>query len=83
MLRTSRDLDAVAQSESLFGRELTETESVYAREVDELFARFAEELDARGINYETVDLTERSKIGDRIKGFFKKVWHGIKKVASV
>jgi hypothetical protein len=69
----SRD---VAETE-IFGRELTETETVYAREIDELFARVAEDLEAREIDIQ--ELSERSKVGN----FFKKIWRGIKKVASV
>ncbi|PPQ93342.1 LOW QUALITY PROTEIN: hypothetical protein CVT25_014471 [Psilocybe cyanescens] len=73
----SRDLS----EQDIFGRELTETEAVYAREVDELFSRIAEDLESRGVEY--ADLSERSKIGRKIGNFFKKIWHGIKKVASV
>ncbi|KAH9478788.1 hypothetical protein JR316_0009249 [Psilocybe cubensis] len=54
--------------------------SPFARETEELFGRIAEELDLR--EFEDGDmqgLVERSKIGH----FFHKLWHGIKKVASV
>lgn len=62
------------------GRELTNKETIFARETDfdELFSRFAEGgLDTRDLDIQ--DLSERSKIGR----FFRKLWHGIKKVASV
>ncbi|KAF8969972.1 hypothetical protein BDZ97DRAFT_2072165 [Flammula alnicola] len=77
------DLDTRDLSETeLFGRELTDAEfAVLAREIDELYARFPEEemLATR----EMEDLVERSKIGRKIGNFFKKIWHGIKKVASI
>ncbi|KAF8155502.1 hypothetical protein B0H34DRAFT_808599 [Crassisporium funariophilum] len=64
----------------LFGRELSANEAtLYARELEELFARIPEDVSAR----EMQELVERSKIGDKFKHFFQKVWHGIKKVASI
>jgi len=69
----SRDIS----EQPIFGRELAETEAVYARELDELFARVSDDLAARGdVDFE--DLVERNKAKD----FFKKLWGGIKKVAS-
>jgi hypothetical protein len=70
----SRDIS----EQHVFGRDLTETEAVFTRELDELFARVSDDLAARG-DVEFQELAERSKIGN----FFKKIWHGIKKVASV
>ncbi|KAF8961723.1 hypothetical protein BDZ97DRAFT_1759735 [Flammula alnicola] len=73
------DLDTRDLSETdFFGRELTDAEvAVLARDIDELYTRFpeAQMLATREIE----DLAERSKIGN----FFKKIWHGIKKVASI
>jgi len=73
----SRDLS----EQPVFGRELTETEALFIRDLEGLFARDPEDLSAREI--EVQDLAERSKIGRKIGGFFKKVWGGIKKAGSL
>ncbi|KAF4618187.1 hypothetical protein D9613_011673 [Agrocybe pediades] len=74
------DIDARELSEqSIFGRDVVEADSMYSRELDELYTRVTEELEARGFDSEVHELVARNKI----KNFFKKIWHGIKKVASV
>ena len=74
------DIDARELSEqTVFGRDLVENDGLYGRELDELYTRVNEELEARGFDTEVSEIVDRSKIGK----FFKKIWHGIKKVASV
>jgi len=59
-------------------------ENIFTREVEELYTRINDELVSRGIDIQNQEqLVARSKIGRKIGNFFKKVWRGVKKVASV
>ncbi|KAF9528723.1 hypothetical protein CPB83DRAFT_310109 [Crepidotus variabilis] len=68
--------------QTLFGRDLSESEATeYVREIEDLYTRMPEEEAHVFIRELETDLETRSP--SKIGKFFKKIWHGIKKVASV
>lgn len=81
------NLDARDISEQHFfqARDVAEVpENFYTREIEELYTRINDELESRGIDMQSQEqIVARSKIGRKIGHFFKKLWHGVKKVASV
>jgi len=81
------NLDARDISEQHFfqARDVAEVpENFFTREIEELYTRINDELESRGVDMQSQEqIVSRSRIGRKIGNFFKKIWHGVKKVASV